>query len=70
MPVRPMLLRRMAFVSFDCFVKIWATCNNFLGKWFTVPPLAENCPYAYEQEDQCSSFTFFNVGGLRRVFAS
>ena len=23
---------------FDCFVKIWATCKNFLGKWFTVPP--------------------------------
>ena len=23
---------------FDCFVKIWATCKNFLGKWFTPPP--------------------------------
>ena len=22
----------------DCFVKIWATCENFLGKWFTAPP--------------------------------
>ena len=22
---------------FDCFVKIWATCKNFLGKWFTAP---------------------------------
>ena len=22
---------------FDCFVKIWANCKNFLGKWFTVP---------------------------------
>ena len=33
---------------FDCFVKIWATRKNFLGKWFTAPPsLAENCPYAY-----------------------
>ena len=21
----------------DCFVKIWATCDNFLGKWFTAP---------------------------------
>ena len=31
---------------FDCFVKIWATCNNFLGKWITAP-LAKNCPYAY-----------------------
>ena len=23
---------------FDCFVKIWATFKNFLGKWFTSPP--------------------------------
>ena len=22
---------------FDCFVKIWATCKNCLGKWFTAP---------------------------------
>ena len=21
----------------DCFVKIWATCDNFLGKWSTAP---------------------------------
>ena len=21
----------------DCFVKIWATCDNFMGKWFTAP---------------------------------
>ena len=31
MPVRPMLLHRMALVSFRLF------CKN-LGKWFTVPP--------------------------------
>ena len=35
---------------FDSFVKIWATCEIFLGKWFTVP-LAKNFPYAYD----CSS---------------
>ena len=23
---------------FDCFVKIWTTCKNCLGKWFTAPP--------------------------------
>ena len=23
---------------FDSFVKIWATCRFFLGKWFTAPP--------------------------------
>ena len=33
---------------FDCFVKNWATCKNFLGKWFTLPPPpAKNCPYAH-----------------------
>ena len=26
------------FFSTEHFVKIWATCENFLGKWFTVPP--------------------------------
>ena len=36
MPVRPMLLHRPSFL-FDCFVKIWATCKTFLGKWFTAP---------------------------------
>ena len=34
---------------FDCFVKIWAICKNFLGKWSTAP-LAENCQYAYGKE--------------------
>ena len=23
---------------FFCFVKIWATWENFLGKWFNAPP--------------------------------
>ena len=31
---------------FDSFVKIWATCEIFLGKWFTAP-LAKNFPYAH-----------------------
>ena len=35
---------------FDSFVKIWDTCENFLGKWFTAP-LAKNFPYAYEPTD-------------------
>ena len=25
----------------DSFVKIWATCEIFLGKWFTAPPLGK-----------------------------
>ena len=32
---------------FDSFVKIWASCEISLGKWFTAPPLAKNFPYAY-----------------------
>ena len=28
---------RPSFLS-DSFVKIWATCEIFLGKWFTAPP--------------------------------
>ena len=33
---------------FDSFVKIWATCKIFLGKWFTAPPPpAKNFPHAY-----------------------
>ena len=39
MPVRgPVLLHRMALVSFRLFCKIWAICKNFLGKWSTAPP--------------------------------
>ena len=26
------------FLSIVRFVKIWATCENFFGKWFTPPP--------------------------------
>ena len=33
---------------FDYLVNIWATCENFLGKWFTAP-LAKNCLYAYDR---------------------
>ena len=29
---------------FDCFVNIWATCMNFLGKWFTPPPPSRKLP--------------------------
>ena len=31
---------------FDSFVKIWATCEMFLNKWFTSPP-PQHFPYAY-----------------------
>ena len=43
MLVQPMLLHRMALVSFRLFSK------NFFGKWFTTPPppLDKSFPYAY-----------------------
>ena len=44
MLVRPMLLHRMALVSLRLFCKIWATCKNFLGKWFTAPPPGRKLP--------------------------
>ena len=31
------VVMRPSFLS-DSFVKIWATCEIFLGKWFTAPP--------------------------------
>ena len=55
---------------FRLFCKNLGNLQEFFGQMVYRTPLAENCPYACEQEDQCSSFTFFNVGGLRRVFAS
>ena len=40
---------------FDSFLKIWATCEIFLGKWFTAP-MAKNFPYAYEKATRSFSF--------------
>ena len=45
MPRRPMLFEYGPHFLFDSFVKIWATCQIFLGKWFAAP-LAKNFPYA------------------------
>ena len=33
-----MLLQLWLSFLFDSFVKIWATCEMSLGKWFTAPP--------------------------------
>ena len=40
---------RPSFLS-DSFVKIWATCEIVLGKWFP-PPRQKNFPYAYDLVD-------------------
>ena len=48
MPVRgPMLLHRMALVSFRLFCKNLGNLQEFFGQMVYRPPLAENCPYAY-----------------------
>ena len=56
--VRIFSLHMYAYVSAsydDCFVKIWATCENFLGKWFTALPwqIIARTPMA-ETQDGCS----------------
>ena len=40
---------------FDYFVKVWATWNNFLGKWFTAHR-GKKCPYAYGSVSIASIF--------------
>ena len=50
MPLRPMLLHRMAHVSFRLFWKYLGYLQEFFGKWFTAPPPlppANNFPCAY-----------------------
>ena len=47
MPGRPMLLHRMALVSFRLFCKNLGNLHEFFGQMVYRAPLAENCPYAY-----------------------
>ena len=50
MLVRPMLLHRMALVSVRLFCKNLGNLQEFFGQMVypPPPPLAKNCPYAYE----------------------
>ena len=50
MPVQPMLLHRMALVSFRLFCKNLGNLQAFFGQMVYRPPLGENCPYAYEDK--------------------
>ena len=54
MPVRPMLLHRMALVSFRLFCKkIGQLASIFWVNGLPPPqppPLTKNCPYAYDQK--------------------
>ena len=47
MPVRPMLLNRMALASFRLFCKNLGNLQEFFWANGLPPPLAKNCPYAY-----------------------
>ena len=51
---------------FDSFVKIWATREVFLGKWFSAPPLAKIFPYPYETTIVCERIYRFNSERLRK----
>ena len=59
MPVRgPMLLHRMALVSFRLFCKHLGNLQEFFGQMVYRPPRAENCPYAYDE-----NFSVFGQNG-------
>ena len=47
MPVRPMLLHRMALFSFRLFRKNLGKLARIFWANGLSPPLAKNCPYAY-----------------------
>ena len=54
MPLRPMLLHRMALVSFRLFCKNLGNLQEFFGQLARIlwanclpPPVAKNSPYAY-----------------------
>ena len=53
MPVRPMLLHRMALVSFRPFCKKLGNLQEFFGQMVYCPPRptppAKHCPYVYAQ---------------------
>ena len=64
MPVWPMLLHRMALVSFRLFCKNLGNLQEFFGRMVyrsPPPPPAENCPYAHDR-DYSKSPTFSNEG--------
>ena len=47
--IEPFSYASTAYVVASALISVrlfWATCKNFLGKWFTAP-LAKNSPYAY-----------------------
>ena len=59
---------RPSFLS-DSFVKIWATCEIFWGKWFTAPP-AKNFPYAYVFRNYVQQDTFWCRGRHTLLYES
>ena len=68
MSVRPVVVIRPSFLS-DSFVKIWATCEIFWGKWFTAPP-AKNFPYAYVFRNYVQQDTFWCRGRHTLLYES
>ena len=61
MPVRPMLLHRMALVSFRLFCKNLGNLQEFFGQMVYRPPLAENCPYAYVFDEALRTQTEYKL---------
>ena len=72
MPVRPMLLHRMALVSFRLFCKNLGNLQECFEQmvYRPPPPPAENCPYAYAlagakqagfRKDSGTRYNFFKL---------
>ena len=61
MTVRPMLLHRMALASFHLFCKNLGNLQEFFGQIVYRPPLAQNCPYAYEVNYECSPIPGYSL---------
>ena len=55
MPVRPMLLHRMALVSLQLFCKNLGNLQEFFWANGLPPHPAENCPYAYAFHDEINT---------------
>ena len=65
MPVRPMLLHRMALVSSRLFCKNLGNLQEFFWANGLPPPLAENCPYAYGEKKRENVKALSIVTGTR-----
>ena len=61
MPVRPTLLHRIALVSFLLFRKNLGNLGEFFWANGLPPPLAKNCPYAYDEKGNLFAYLVLEI---------